>query len=255
MANKDSNILMKYEFPSGDQLILEKSSGMYNTHGYIEYYQVVYGEKNGNTFNAIGVELFPLSEKLKAETTYATRLGSDYPSISIDQGYTLADIFLHNQKYLSRDMAEVHEIWPYPAGSNPFQYDRIRAGMHISNDITILYRHPLKNGGNEPLKSLVIFNRITGRRLLVDMSGFTQTLQERIDQVESNRDVKGRLSTLGDLRDYLNHLSHEELKSPVVIGNTTCEKFVKVSKIIETDMKNPLIIDQPVLVPDKWPSE
>lgn len=247
---KRPDVLMEYVFPSKDQLLLVLVSEWHEDHGFLHYYQVVYGVSDGERFLPIGREYFPLSQKLRAEEAYAIRLGSDAPSKECGMGVTLAEIATENLKYRSRDMASVKEISPFPPGANPFSHDRIRAGMHISENLTIMYRHPLKSGITN-LTSLVLYNRITGRRLLVDLDGFDQSQADRIEEVAAQPQTPSQLTTLADLRDYLNQMTLEELNHPVVVGDPTGRKFTKISKILKSDMRNPLIIDQDVLVMDQ----
>lgn len=233
-------------FPSGDKLIFEKSDGMYAEYGYLFYLQVYYAEKIDDSYHVTQIEYFPITEFAKAEDCYNQRAKSEHPSRGSGMGVSLADIATYNLRYLSKDMAEVHEVTPIPPESNSFMWDRIRKGVTLEPNLTVMYREPDAKG--QLPDHLVLVNNQTGRRLFVNLSGFDQTIEDRIKEVNENTKPTGVLATLADLRDYLNRLPIDELKHPVIVGSADGKSFQKVSRIMMTDLKNPLIKDQEVLI-------
>lgn len=237
--------IKQHEFPSGDKLLIEESDGMYPEYGYQVYLQVFYAEKSEDSYYVTQIEYFPITQMNKAMEAYEFRLTSERPAKASGLGCGLADIAQHNLRYLSKDMAEVHEVTPIPPDSNSFMWDRVRKGVKLTPNLTVMHREPAVEG--EVPDHVVLVNNKTGRRLYVNLLNFNQTLEERIKEVDENTKPNGRLETLADLRDFLNRLSGDELKHPVVIASSN-NKFTKASHVVMTNLENPLIIDQHVIV-------
>lgn len=235
----------QHEFPSGDKLVFDQSDGMYSEYGYQVFLHVFYVERNGDEYYVTNIEYFPITKTDKAMEAYELRLASDNPGRTSGLGSSLADIAQHNLRYLSKDMAEVHEVTPIPPDSNSFMWDRVRKGVKLTPNLTVMHREPAVEG--EVPDHVILVNNKTGRRLYVNLLNFNQTLEERIKEVDENTKPNGRLETLADLRDFLNRLPGDELKHPVVIASSN-NKFAKASHVVMTNLENPLINDQHVIV-------
>lgn len=241
--------IKEHVFPSGDKLLLEKSDGMYAEYGYQIYLQLFYAEAQEDGYYVTQIEYFPLTEVEKAEDAFKQRLGAEKPARSSGLGVSLAEISMHNLRYLSKDMAEVHEITPIPPESNSFTWDRVRKGVTLTKNLVVMHRDEMEATGLPD--HVVLVNKKTGRRLYVNLCGFDQTIEERIEEVNEAKKPQGRVETLADLRDLLNRLPSDELQHPVVIGSQDGRTFVKSECVVKTNLQNPLINDQYVLVMNK----
>ena len=239
-------LLNEHVFPSGDKLIYQRADGMYGEYGYLFYLEVFYAEKSEEGYYVTQIEYFPITEMEKATKAFEFRRNSEHPFRASGLGVSLAEIATHNLRYLSKDMAEVHEVTPIPPESNSFTWDRVRKGVKLTPNLTVMHREPATE--DEMPDHVVLVNNKTGRRLYVNLSNFGQTIEERIDEVNNNTKPNGRLETLADLRDFLNRLPAAELEHPVVVGEQTGKKYTKVSHAIMSNIPNPLIVNQYVLV-------
>ena len=235
----------KHVFPSGDELILERSDGMYSEYGYQFYLQLFYAEKSEAGYYVTQIEYFPITNMDKAVKAFEYRLASEHPARSSGLGCSLADIAMHNMRYLSKDMAEVHEVTPIPADSNSFTWDRVRKGVKLTPNLTVMYREPTTEGALPD--HVVLVNNKTGRRLYVNLLNFDQTIEERIKEVNENTKPFGRVETLADLRDLLNRLPSDELVHPVVVSSPG-DKYIKATHVMMSNIDNPLINNQYVIV-------
>mgnify|MGYP003396784803 CR=1 FL=1 len=241
--------IQEHEFPGGGKLIFEHADGMYSEYGYQIYLQVFYAEKNEDGFYVTQIEYFPVTEVTKATQAYEYRLKAEHPSRTSGLGVSLAEIAMHNMRYLSKDMAEVHEITPIPPESNSFTWDRVRKGVSLTKNLVVMHRAEMEETGLPD--HVVLVNKKTGRRLYVNLCNFDQSIDDRVEEVNNNTKPFGRLETLRDLRDFLNRVPSDELDCPVVIGSQGGQEFTKASRIIMTELKHPLIQDQHVLVTDQ----
>ena len=233
-------------YPSGDLLILEKSSGMYNQYGHLYYWQVVYGEKIPEGYSAINTEYFLITDYEKAKEAYLKREASERPALASGLGTSLSEIATQNLRYHDDGLVKCTEMLPIPPNSNPYLFDRIRSGLGIVGTLEIMYRD-VDQTTNMPAQ-LVLINKTTGRRVLIDISKFTQTQEERIEQVTTKVEEQDRkIATLEDLRFFIRQLPVLEQERPAIVCDKDGNTYSYIKSIRMTESDNPLIQNQYVL--------
>lgn len=236
-------------YPSGDELCLEKFNGMYDNVHYVFCWRLAYKANIDDEMQVkADPEYFPVSDFERAKQAFEQRGKSEYPGHASGLGMTLAEIAHHNTKYWENDLLPISEVAPFPPDSNPYMFDRIRSGISVTSSLELMF----SDVDSETFipSSVVLANKITGRRFLINLQNFNQTLEERIEAVEkaAAEPINEKIETLEDLRQRLNKMTTEELSRPAIAVFADRTTFTRITSTEMTDLNHPLIQDQQVLV-------
>lgn len=236
-------------YPSGDELRLDKIGEIYANFHYVPCWKLAYNAKiDAGAPVEVSPEYFALTDFLLAKEAWDKRNNSEYPGNSSGNGMSLTEIAHHNIKYWENDLLPISEVAPFPPKSNPYMFDRVRQGLSVTSALELMFNDV--DSETQIPSNVVLVNKNTGRRFLVNLQNFNQTLEERIEAVENavTEPINNKIETLKDLRNRLNRMTEEELNRPAIAVFADRTTFTRVTSTEMTNLNHPLIQDQQVLV-------
>lgn len=237
------------DYPSGDQLKLEFVGMIYANFHYVLCWRLAFFAKidQGEPVE-VSPEYFPIHSYEVAELAFTNRSASEYPGQSQGGGMSLSAIAYQSLQYLENDLLSISEVAPFPPNSNPYIFDRVRQGLGVTSRLELMFSDV--DPETQIPSQVVLVNQNTGRRFMVNLQNFNQTLEERIEAVEqaATEPINDKIETLDDLRQRLNKMTSEELSRPAVAVFSDRVTFTRISGVELTNLDHPLIEDQQVLV-------
>lgn len=236
-------------YPSGDELCLEKIHEIYENFQCVMCWRLAYKAKiDQKMVVKSGEEYFAPNNYELAKQAFEMRRRSNYPGNKSGLGLSLAEIAHHNIKYWENDLLPISEVAPFPPNSNPYMFDRVRQGLSVTSTLVLMFSDV--DPDTQIPSNVVLVNKNTGRRFLINLQRFGETFEERIKAVENAaaEPIDNSVETLKDLRDRLNRMTEEELGRPAIAVCQDRQTFTKVSSVEMTNLNHPLIQDQQVLV-------
>lgn len=245
MKNKE----LVQDYASGSQLCLQFYDVVYAEAHLVVCWRIVFlAATDGGEPVEVSPTYFPLDKYELAKDIFEKRAASEYPGMPYSPGFSLTEIAFQNTKYREDDLLHISEVAPFPANSNPYMFDRVRQGISVTSALELMF----SDVDQETFipSQVVLVNKNTGRRFMVNLQNFNQTLEERIEAVEKTvaEPVNEKIETLEDLRQRLNKMTTEELSRPAIAVFADRTTFTRITSTEMTDLNHPLIQDQQVLV-------